>query len=331
MQKSSLSQSDPPIIDPPIIDPQIINPQIIDPQIIDPQIIDASLVHALLLEQHPDLAHLPLAHVGEGWDNAVFRLGGDLAVRLPRRAATVPLMEHEQRWVPSLAPRLPLPVPTPVRVGRPGTGYPWTWSIVRWFPGTAAMSGPRFDPRAVAITLGGFLRALHQPAPADAPHSPWRSIPLDARTARLHEHLDQLKSVVDRERILAVWDRLVVTPRWGGAATWIHGDLHPGNLLIADGQLAAVIDFGDIAAGDPATDLAVMWMMLPPEHRHTLFAAAGHSRSNPSDEQMWRRARGWALSIAVAVIALGGDDSPLAELGKRTIAAALVGGPDERI
>jgi aminoglycoside phosphotransferase (APT) family kinase protein len=290
-----------------------------------------ALVRLLLTEQHPDLADLPLTQAAEGWDNVVFRLGDDLAVRLPRRAATAELMEHEQRWLPELAPRLPLPVPVPVRVGRPGSGFPWTWSVVRWFPGTAALSEPRFDPRAAAVTLGEFLRALHQPAPEDAPHNPWRSIPLDARTERLHEHLDQLKSVVDRERILALWDRLVATPRWGGPPTWIHGDLHSGNLLIADGRLAAVIDFGDIAAGDPATDLAVMWMMLPPEHRHTLFAAAGRSRSNPLDEQIWRRARGWALSIAVAVIALGGEDNPLEELGARTIAAALEGGPDERI
>jgi aminoglycoside phosphotransferase (APT) family kinase protein len=291
----------------------------------------STLVRLLLSEQHPDLAELPLTQVAEGWDNVVFRLGDDLAVRLPRRAAAAELMEHEQRWLPELVSRLPLPVPAPVRVGRPGPRFPWPWSIVRWLPGSTALAEPPSEFEAVATRLGEFLRALHQPAPSDAPHNPWRSIPLDARTERLHEHLDQLKSVVDRERILAVWDRLVVTPRWGGPPTWIHGDLHPGNLLIADGRLAAVIDFGDIAAGDPATDLAVMWMMLPPEHRYTLFAAAGRSRSNPVDEQIWRRSRGWALSIAVAVIAPGGGDNPLRELGKKTIAGALEGGPDERI
>ena len=286
-------------------------------------VIHAALVQILLSEQHPDLAGLPIIQIGEGWDNAVFRLGDDLAVRLPRRAATAPMIEHEQRWLPELAPRLPLPVPTPVRIGRPGAGFPWSWSVVPWFPGTNATAEALRSPQAVATVLGRFLRALHQPAPEEAPRSPHRSIPLDARTARLHEHLDQLGDVINRERVLALWDRLVVTPRWPGPPMWIHGDLHPANLLLVDDQLAAVIDFGDITCGDPATDLAVMWMLLPPEHRETLFAAAGHSRSNPAGEEMWRRARGWALAIGVAVVSLGRDGNPLTEMGKKTVAAAL--------
>lgn len=285
--------------------------------------IDEALVRALLQEQHPDLAHLPLTQIGEGWDNAVFRLGDELAVRLPRRAASAPMVEHELRWLPEIAPRLPLPVPTPIRAGRPGSGYPWSWSVVSWFPGTNAAVGELRAPRAVAVALGSFLRALHQPAPADAPLSPFRSIPLDARTARLHEHLDQLHDVVNRERVLALWDRLVVTPRWPGPPIWIHGDLHPANLLLVDDQLSSVIDFGDITCGDPATDLSVMWMLLPAEHRETMFTAAGRSRSNPADEQMWRRARGWALAIGVAVVALGREGNPLSVLGHRAIAAAL--------
>lgn len=286
-------------------------------------VIDAALVQILLSEQHPDLADLPIIQVGEGWDNAVFRLGDDLAVRLPRRTASAPMVEHEQRWLPVLAPLLPLPVPTPIRIGRPGSDFPWSWSVVRWFPGTNAATAAIRNPQAVAATLGRFLRALHLPAPEGAPRSPFRSIPLDARTARLHQHLDQLGDGINRERVLALWDRLVVTPRWPGPPIWIHGDLHPANLLLVDDQLAAVIDFGDIACGDPATDLSVMWMLLPPEHRETLFTAAGRNRSNPSDEQMWRRARGWALAIGVAVVALGREGNPLTELGKKAIASAL--------
>ncbi len=287
--------------------------------------IDEALVRALLHEQHADLAALPLVAVGEGWDNTVFRLGDVLAVRLPRRQSTVELIEHEQRWLPRLAAGLPLPIPAPVRSGRPGAGFPWPWSVVPWFPGHTALDSPPADLDAVATTLGGFLRALHQPAPADAPHNPVRSIPLDARTARLHEHLDQLHDTVHRERVLAVWDRLVVTPRWPGPPIWIHGDLHPGNLLIDNGQLCSVIDFGDVASGDPATDFAVMWMMFPPGHREALFTAAGRSRSNLADEHVWQRARGWALAMGVAVLAHGGEDDPLAPLARRTIASALAG------
>ena len=292
--------------------------------------VDARLVRTLLLEQHPDLAHLPLTPLGEGWDNAVFRLGDDLAVRLPRRAASAPMVEHEQRWLPELAPRLPLPVPTPIRIGRPGSGFPWAWSVVRWFPGRNAATEALREPGRVAMALGRFLRALHQPAPEEAPRSPFRSIPLDARTARLHEHLDQLHDGINRERVLRLWDRLVITPRWSGPPMWIHGDLHPANLVLVDDQLAAVIDFGDVACGDPATDLSVMWMLLPPEHRETLFTAAGRKRSDPAGEEMWRRARGWALAIGVAVVALGREGNPLTDLGRRAVAAVLAADAETR-
>ena len=289
--------------------------------------INEALVRALLHAQHPDLAPLTLVDVGEGWDNAVFRLGLDLAVRLPRRQSTAVLIEHEQRWLPDLAVRLPLPIAAPVRVGHPSEAFPWPWSVVRWLPGQTALAAPPDNLRPIAAALGRFLRALHQPAPPDAPYNPVRSIPLDARTERLHEHLDRLHGIVSRERVLAVWDRLVVTPRWPGPPMWIHGDLHPGNLLVHDRQLAAVLDFGDVAGGDPATDFAVMWMLLPPEHREALFTASGRSRADPADDEIWRRARGWALAMGVAVLAHGGEGDVLAGLARRTIEAALIPDP----
>src|SRR5262245_40482851 len=142
--------------------------------------IDSSLVRALLDEQHADLASFALADIGEGWDNRMFRLGEDLAVRIPRRAVAAVLIEQEQRWLPRLSERLPLPIPAPVRIGRPGCGFPWAWSVVPWFPGQSALLAPS-DPMMTAVALGHFLQLLHQPAPEDAPHNPWRGIPLAAR------------------------------------------------------------------------------------------------------------------------------------------------------
>src|SRR5579862_6443887 len=140
--------------------------------------IDTPLVRALLNAQHPDLASLPLIDVGTGWDNNVYRLGDDLVVRLPRRAAAAALIEHEQRWLPELAPGLPLPIPTPVRTGQPGSGYPWSWTVTRWLIGQSATISPPHDLATAAIELGGFLGALHQAAPSDAPRNDVRGVPL---------------------------------------------------------------------------------------------------------------------------------------------------------
>jgi aminoglycoside phosphotransferase (APT) family kinase protein len=202
--------------------------------------IDTSVVRALLQEQHSDLAHLSLIEVGEGWDNKLFRLGQDLAVRIPRRAASAALIENEQRWLPRLSPRLPLPVPAPLRVGRPGSGFPWPWSVVRWFPGQSALLAPPRDvvtTATTAVALGRFLRALHQPAPEDAPHNPWRGVPLSARAETLQDDLQQLDGLVDRGAVLALWERILSTPPWSEPPVWIHADLHPGNLLVSGSRL----------------------------------------------------------------------------------------------
>ncbi len=199
-------------------------------------IVDPSLVRALLQEQHPDLAHLVPVKVAEGWDNALFRLGDELAVRLPRRAASAMLIEHEQRWLPQLSARLPVPVPVPVRVGVPGPLFCWSWSVIRWLPGQSLLHAASLDPVTTGTTLERFLRALHQPAPVDAPSNPWRGVPLEARTAALHQHLQQLDSVVDRGAVLSLWDRALSATPWPGPPLWLHGDLHPGNLLVSDGR-----------------------------------------------------------------------------------------------
>jgi aminoglycoside phosphotransferase (APT) family kinase protein len=279
--------------------------------------VNPSLVQTLLQEQHADLAHLAPVQVAEGWDNALFRLGDDLAVRLPRRAASATLIEHEQRWLPQLAGRLPVAVPVPLRVGIPSRLFPWPWSIVRWIPGQSLLQASLPDSAAATAVLGQLLLALHQPAPADAPRNPWRGVPLEARTNVLHEHLQQLGGMVDRTAVLNLWDRALATPPWHGPALWLHGDLHPGNLLVNDGQLTGLIDFGDLTSGDPATDLSVLWM-LPASVRGTFKAwAAG----DPAALQM--RARGWALVLGLAYLAHSRDDALMADLGQRTVTAVL--------
>jgi aminoglycoside phosphotransferase (APT) family kinase protein len=279
--------------------------------------VSASLVQALLEDQHADLAHLTPVKVAEGWDNTLFRLGEELAVRLPRRAASATLIEHEQRWLPQLAARLPVAVPVPLRVGIPSCQFGWSWSIVRWLPGQSLLHGSMLDTLATTAVLQRFLLALHQPAPMDAPRNPWRGVPLEARTGALHEHLQQLDRIVDRTEVLSFWDRALSTPPWPGPPLWLHGDLHPGNLLVSDGNLTGVIDFGDLTIGDPATDLSVLWM-LPTSIRATFKAWAG---DEPDALQM--RARGWALALGLAYLAHSRDDATMAALGQRTVNAAL--------
>ena len=277
--------------------------------------LDAELVHRLLLEQHPDLAHLPIAEVASGWDNVVFRLGSDLAVRMPRREVGAWLITSEQRWLAELAPTLPLPVPAPVRVGGPGLGYPWPWSIVPWFQGEEATCGEPRDWDQTARRLAAFLVALHRPAPADAPMSPYRGVPLAVRAPILTDGLNQLGGSVDRARIDAVWERLVATPAWPGPPVWIHGDLHPRNLVLDRGELAAVIDFGDMTAGDPAVDLSVAWFWLPAAVRPTFCEALGGV-----DDDTWARAKGWALALSIGHLC---GDERVIQLGRRALAAVL--------
>jgi aminoglycoside phosphotransferase (APT) family kinase protein len=283
--------------------------------------LDEPMVRALLDAQHPDLAHLPLGGVAEGWDNQLFRLGDDLTVRIPRRGVAASLIAKEQQWLPRLAPSLPLPVPVPMRVGCPSGNLPWPWSITPWFEGQPALLQPPVDPMAAAIALGRFLRALHQPAPDDAPRNPWRGVPIETRTEILEQRLEAVSGVIDEVAVLQVWEVVLAARPWTGPSLWIHGDLHPGNLIVSEGRLSAVIDFGDLTAGDPATDLSVMWMLLPATVREA-FVTEVRSAVNPVDEDTLMRARGWAVALGVAIVSGSGDDPSLMEMGVATVRAA---------
>lgn len=286
--------------------------------------VTVDLVRTLLEEQHPDLAGLALRPLTSGWDNVLLRLGDRLAVRVPRRAAAAHLVEHEQRWLPVLAPHLAVPVPAPVRAGHPSASFPWSWSVVPWFDGTPAATVPPQARTGVAAPLADLVARLHRPAPPDAPANPVRGVPLADRDAAVRERLASGR-VPDRDRVARLWDRSLAAPPWGAPRLWLHGDLHPANLLLAaDGALAAVLDFGDLTAGDPATDLATAWLTFDAAGRHAFRAAlAAAAHAHRPDTATWDRARGWAVVLATAVLAHSDDDPVLAAVGRHAVAQLL--------
>jgi aminoglycoside phosphotransferase (APT) family kinase protein len=286
--------------------------------------VTADLVRRLLAGQHPDLAHLPVEFLANGWDNVMFRVGADLVARLPRRALGAQILVHEQRWLPLLAPRLPLPIPYPERTGHPAHGYPWPWSIVPYLPGEPAATADRLDLPLAADAIAGFLGALHVPAPPDAPSNPFRGVPLAERAENFAKNLDTLAGQVDRAAVLGLWEDALAAPVFAGPPVWLHGDLHPANILVRDGRVTGIIDFGDITAGDPAADLSVAWMLLPASLRGAFRDAyQAYRAAAAADGALWRRARGWALNLALAFLAHSADNPLINGIGDRTLRSVL--------
>ncbi len=289
--------------------------------------VDEATVRDLLAAQHPDLAGLRLRLLDAGWDNILWRAGDDLVVRLPRRQAAAELVLNEQRWLPELAAVLPLPVAAPLRTGRPNAVYPWAWSVVPWIDGVPGDRVASIDPAATAERLGSFLRALHQPANPAAPISRWRGVPLARRADTFEERLNTLAGAVDAGRLRSVWRLALDAPAFGGPPRWLHGDLHPANTLFQDATLAAVIDFGDVCAGDPATDLAAAWMLLPALSIPDFFDAYG---ANSDDGGLYRRAIGWAVLFALMLLQIGLDDKPTYATVARATIERIDAGSDSR-
>jgi aminoglycoside phosphotransferase (APT) family kinase protein len=262
--------------------------------------IDSALIHALLKEQRPDLADLPLSHVPGGWDNQMWRLGEDLAVRLPMTPRGPALLEQEHRWLPVLAPRLPLPVPVPIHLGKSTERFPRPWIVTTWVPGSPADTAPVEEGPRSAEGLAAFLTALHEDAPADAPHNPHRSVPLEHHAGGVRLETNDLLRPKDVAPLYAIWDDALAAEPWDRPPVWIHADLHPANVLTTGGTLTGVVDFGDMCAGDPAADLCAAWMLLPAEAVERCLG--GHPLA---DAATVRRARGWALLRALGLLEIG--------------------------
>jgi aminoglycoside phosphotransferase (APT) family kinase protein len=270
----------------------------------DPQDLDAAFVSRLVAGQFPRWAAEPVRPVGKpGVDNSTFRLGEDKMVRLPRFERWVGQVTREQRWLPVLAPRLPLPVPTPLAQGAPAEGFPYPWSVYEWLPGEPADLAELTDLREVAVDLAEFLLALQGIDATDGPPPEWsngfrgcdladeRGTPVVA--SHMEHRIGRLDGLLDTAPVRELWAETLAAPVWPRQPVWVHGDPAPANLLARDGRLSAVIDFGTLAVGDPAVDLIAAWSLLDADSRKVFRDKLG------TDDDTWLRGRCWGLSAVL--------------------------------
>jgi aminoglycoside phosphotransferase (APT) family kinase protein len=282
--------------------------------------ITPALVECLVREQFAQWAHLPVTPVEhDGWDNASFRLGDELSVRLPSSEHYAAQVDKEHRWLPVLAPYLPLPIPRPVAKGVPGCGFPRPWSVYGWLPGAHATAERVGSMTEFARSLGEFLLALYAvPAaggPAAGQHNFWRGASPAVYDEQTRAALALLGGAVDVAACARVWDAAIAS-EWERDPVWVHGDLSASNLLAVDGRLSAVIDFGTTCVGDPACDLAITWTFFDGASRDVFAATVG------LDEGTWARGRGWTLWKALITLA---PDGHLAAPGEAELAALRYG------
>ena len=259
--------------------------------------IDAALVAQLLATQFPQWAELPIERVEpSGTDNAIYRLGADMAVRLHRQISSGDVPAEQFRWLPMLAPHLPLAVPEPIALGEPADDYPCRWLICRWLDGENATLERIADPAQAASDLARFISALQAVDPTGGPAPHGRGGPLAPRDEWTRDSIAALADEIDVDLVTTAWETALEAPEWSGPAVWIHGDLDARNMLVQHGRLSGVLDFATMAVGDPACDVMVAWKMLPAEHRDTFRTALA------VDDATWARARGWVLSQALMIL-----------------------------
>lgn len=255
--------------------------------------ITPALVSRLVAAQFPQWAQLPVTPVDlDGWDNTTFRLGEDLSVRLPSADGYVAQIDKEHRWLPILAPHLPFPIPEPLAKGAPGSGFPRPWSVYRWLAGEHATVERIADLNGFAADLADCLAALYRidtaGGPAAGAHSFFRGGPLTTYDREAREAISALTGEIDTDAATAVWEAALAAT-WPGPSVWVHGDVTASNLLVADGRLSAVIDFGCSAVGDPACDVTIAWTFFSGDSREAFRTRL------PVDRGTWARGRGWAL------------------------------------
>ena len=258
--------------------------------------IDESLVGTLLAAQFPHWAKLPIeALPAGGTDNAIYRLGEELSIRLPRRRRWSGSLNDEFEWLPRLGPLLPLAVPTPIARGVPGAGYPHEWAVYDWLDGEDAASAP-LDLTRAAVDLAEFLAALQRIAPRGGPSPGGRGGPLARRDGATREGITALGGAIDASAVTAAWEQALAAPDWAHAPVWIHGDLDARNLLVWDGRITGVLDWASTCVGDPACDVKLAWAVLDAETRPLFRELLG------IDDATWARGRGWALSQALIAL-----------------------------
>ena len=284
--------------------------------------IESGLVTRLIASQFPQWANLPVKSVeNDGWDNRTFHLGDDMSVRLPSGNGYVLQVEKEQYWLPILAPHLPLPIPVPLAMGRPSELFPRPWSVYRWLEGEVASVAQIADLTEFAVSLAQFLVALRKVDATDGPlpgqHNFFRGAPLAVYDDETRRALVALEGMIDTKVAADVWD-IALASRWDRPPVWFQGDVSVGNLLVADGRLSAVIDFGTSGIGDPACDLVIAWTLFDGESRKAFRDAIG------LDDATWARGRGWAIWKAMIVVAgHSGTNSPTTDGSFRVIDAVI--------
>ncbi|RFS82910.1 phosphotransferase [Actinomadura spongiicola] len=285
--------------------------------------IDADLVRRLVEGQFPQWAGMSIEPlVSGGTVNALYRLGDGLTVRLPLTGAGVKDLERERRWLPRLAPMLPVTIPTVVALGEPGAGYPWAWSVHRWIDGETPVEGALAEPEVLTRDLGTFVRVLRRLGFEGGPVA-YRGVPLatvDVYTREAIEELRRTDEPFDADAAMAAWEESLAVPPWKNAPCWVHSDLMPSNLLVAGGRLTAVLDFATLGVGDPACDLIPAWNLLPASCRDAFRETVD------VDDATWARGRGWALSMAVVQLPYYRGTNPVISANARHVIGQVLGG-----